>query len=92
MGQSANIAHFVAFFISFQNIVTLKLHFGANRGYWWFKKLLFTSNSLTEFRQKSAVFAPKMNPQNAQTVFESSVMDIYDIHYKKTRYNVQYYL
>jgi hypothetical protein len=29
MGQSANMAHFVAFFISFQNIVTLKLPFGA---------------------------------------------------------------
>jgi hypothetical protein len=34
MGQSANIPHFVAFFISIQNIVTLKLPFGANRGYW----------------------------------------------------------
>jgi hypothetical protein len=31
MGQSANMTHFVAFFISFQNIVTLKLPFGANR-------------------------------------------------------------
>jgi hypothetical protein len=31
MGQTANIAHFVAFFISFQNIVTLKLPVGANK-------------------------------------------------------------
>jgi hypothetical protein len=58
MGQSTNISHVVAFFISFQDIVTLKLPFGANRGYWWFKKLI-TGNSLTDFRQKSAVFAPK---------------------------------
>jgi hypothetical protein len=32
MGQSADIAHFVAFFISFQNIVTLKLPFGGKQG------------------------------------------------------------
>jgi hypothetical protein len=56
------MAHFVAFFISFQNIVTLKLPFGANRGYWWFKNLLFTGKSLTDFRQKYAVFAPKWSP------------------------------
>jgi hypothetical protein len=57
MGQSANMAHFVAFSICFQNIVTLKLLFGANRVYSCFKNVLFTGNSLTDFRQKSAVFA-----------------------------------
>jgi hypothetical protein len=31
MGQSANMAHFVVFFIRFQNIVTMKLPFEANR-------------------------------------------------------------
>ena len=63
MGQSANMARFEAFFISFQNILTLKLSFGANRGYWWFKNLLFTGNILTDFRKKSAVFAPKWTPK-----------------------------
>jgi hypothetical protein len=59
IGQSANMSHFVAFFINFQNIITLKLPFGANRGYWLFKKLPFTGNRFTYFRQKSVVFAPK---------------------------------
>jgi hypothetical protein len=31
LGQSANMAHVVAFFKSFQDIVTLKLPFGANK-------------------------------------------------------------
>jgi hypothetical protein len=38
-----------------------------------------TVNSFTDFRQKSAVFCPQMNPKIAETVFESSVMDIYNI-------------
>jgi hypothetical protein len=60
MGQSANMSHVVAFFISSQNILTLKLPYRANRGYWLLKKkLLFTGNSLTDFRHKSAVFATK---------------------------------
>jgi hypothetical protein len=33
IGQSANIAYFAVFVISFQNIVTMKLPFGANNGY-----------------------------------------------------------
>jgi hypothetical protein len=32
MGQNANMAHVVAFFISFQNNVTVKLPFWANTG------------------------------------------------------------
>jgi hypothetical protein len=32
-----------------------------------------------------------MNPQNAQTVFESAVMNIYDIYYEKMRYNIWWF-
>jgi hypothetical protein len=70
MGQSANMAHFVAFFICFQNIVTLKLLFGANRVYSCFKNVLFTGNSLTGFRQKSAVFAPKWPIEHTNRVWD----------------------
>ena len=60
---------FWSIFISFQNILTFKLPFGANRGYWWFKKLLFTGNSFTDFRQNSAVFAPKWPIEHANRVW-----------------------
>jgi hypothetical protein len=66
MGQSANMAHFVAFFIIFQDIVTLKL-LSIVKNLW---------------------FLPQNEPQNAHTVFKSSVMNIYDMYYEKMHYNI----
>jgi hypothetical protein len=55
------MSHFVAFSNSFQDIVTFKLPFGANRGFGDLKNynLLVSLNSFTYFRKKSAVFTPK---------------------------------
>jgi hypothetical protein len=90
----ANMAHFVAFFISKlseQCTVPLKSLYGANRGYRWFKRLKFTGNGFTDFRtKKSAVFAPKWTPKLHKSVFESSVMNTYDIYHEKIHYNVKY--
>jgi hypothetical protein len=61
MGQSSNMAHFVAFYVSFQNIVTLKLPFGANRFYWWFKRLYYLLVRVSQiFIKKICSFCPKM--------------------------------
>jgi hypothetical protein len=48
--------------------------------------LLVTVSQISK-KKESAVFAP-----NKQTVLELSFMKIYDIYYKKIRYNVIYEL
>ena len=58
-GQSANMAHFVVCSISFHNVVTLRLPFGATGIVSDSNDSIIYGNSLTDFHKKSAVFAPK---------------------------------
>jgi hypothetical protein len=75
MGQRANMTHFVVFFISFQDIVTLKLPLGQTG-------IIGDSNDYYLVVRVSQIFVKNQRflPQNAQTVFELSVMNIYDMY------------
>jgi hypothetical protein len=92
MDQSANMAHFVAFFISFQNIVTFNLPFGANRGYWWFKYLIFTGKILTDFRQKSAVLPQNEPPKKHKLCLsnQSLIFIIFNMRKRVIMSNINY--
>jgi hypothetical protein len=96
-GQSANMAHFVAFFNKLSIYCEpLKLLFKVNT---WvigdLKKivqvivlLIFVKKAVAPPRKKTQT--NRKQNKNIKTVFESSVMIAYDMYHKKMHYNVIY--
>jgi hypothetical protein len=77
MGQSAGIAHFVAFFRSFHN---LKITIWGKQGLLVIQKtILFTCTCRFV---KNLWFLPQNDQQNTQTVLGTSEMTTYDIYHK----------
>jgi hypothetical protein len=79
---------FCSIFHNLSEYFILEITLWGKQGLLVIQKTTIYWQQFNRFSPKICGFCPTMNPQNAKTVFESSVMDIYDIYYEKTCYNV----